>query len=503
MSNRKKSIKNLLYSVLSQIITIAFGLILPRLWVVSYGSEVNGLLSSLSQLLVYLNLFEAGIGTATMQALYRPISQNDWDGVNGVLSASNEYYHKTGRWYLIGLLTICVVYPLVVDSSLSIFTVCGAVFFSGIGNVITFYFQSKYRFLLQTDGKLYIITNLTTVVTVLTSLAKVLLISLGVNIVVVLAAAFVIQCLPTAFILLYVKRNYPQVDLSVTPNYDAVSQKNSVLVHQISTLIFRNTDVLILTVFCDLKLVSVYSMFKMVTSQLETLLDIPFNSISFALGQTYHSDKKLYCKRISMVESYYSAAVYALFSVALFLFLPFMRLYTAGVTDVNYIDPWLAVFFVCCSLLDKSRVQMLATINYAGHFRNTLRQTITESVINLTTSLIGVYFLGIYGVLLGTIAALLYRTNDIIIYANRKLLNRSPWKSYSIYVVNIALFVLTQVLFNILFDPLAITSYFRFVLVGVASSALSLLILFAGQVLIFPHCRIFVKQLVDRVLHRT
>ena len=104
--------------------------------------------------------------------------------------------------------------------------------------------------------------------------------------------------------------------------------------------------------------------------------------------------------------------------------------------------------------------------------------------------------------LLGTIAAMLYRTNDIIIYANRKLLHRSPWHSYSIYVVNIVLFLLTQVLFNLLFDPLAITSYFRFVLVGAATSVLSLVIHFGGQVLIFPYCRAFTKQLAARVLHR-
>ena len=402
-----------------------------------------------------------------------------------------------------GLLGICIVYPLAVDSSLSFFTVCGAVFFSGIGNVITFYFQSKYIFLLQTDGKLYITTNLTTVVTVLTSLAKVVLISLGVNIVFILAAAFAIQCLQTVYILLYVRRHYPQLDLRVKPNYEAVAQKNSVLVHQISSLIFRNTDVLILTVFCGLKVVSVYSMFKLVTTHLETLLDIPFNSINFALGQTYHTDKTLFCKRISVVESYYSAAVYALFSVALFLFIPFMRLYTAGVTDVNYIDPLLALMFVLCSVMEKSRGTMLATIGYAGHFRATLRPAIIESTINLTVSLLGVYFLGIYGVLLGTIAALLYRTNDIILYSNRRLLQRSAWHSYSIYVVNITLFIATQLLFRLLFDEAAITSYFRFALVGAGCSVLSLLILLGGQTVLFPHCRQFARQILDRVLHRT
>ena len=44
--------------------------------------------------------------------------------------------------------------------------------------------------------------------------------------------------------------------------------------------------------------------------------------------------------------------------------------------------------------------------------------------------------IGIYGVLIGTIVALLYRTNDIIIYANMKILGRKPWNTYRRWLVN-------------------------------------------------------------------
>ena len=63
-----------------------------------------------------------------------------------------------------------------------------------------------------------------------------------------------------------------------------------------------------------------------------------------------------------------------------------------------------------------------------------------EAAINLTVSIVLSNVIGIYGVLLGTIIALLYRSNDIIIYANRKILNRSPWKTYSKFLANLAVF---------------------------------------------------------------
>ena len=489
MNNRTKSIKNLIYSILGQVITIAFGLILPRLWVVSYGSEVNGLLSSLSQFLVYLGLFEAGIGGATLQALYKPVAQNDWDSINGVLAAANKYYKQTGRLYFVGLVLLSALYPFIANSTLSYWTIFGAVFFSGIGNVILFYFQGKYNYFLNAEGKNYILTNLSTIITVLNGIAKVVLIILNVNIVVILAVTFLIQCLQAVYVMWYIRR-YKRLRLDVEPNLKSVSQKNSIIIHQISGLIFQNTDILILTIVCDLKVVSVYTMFKLV---------ITLNSIRFALGQTFQTNKTLYIKRIDIVESFFSAMLYALLAVALYLYLPFMRLYTAGVTDINYIDPWLALLFVVISLLDKSRTSMLSTIEFAGHYKNTVRQTITESVINLTISLIGVYLWGIYGVLIGTIVALSYRTNDIIIYANHKILNRSAKKTYLIYLINILSFLFLQFLFN-LYDSSNITSYLNFFAVGIICSIIAIILSVGAQVAVFKDCRDIVKILPKKLL---
>ena len=74
------------------------------------------------------------------------------------------------------------------------------------------------------------------------------------------------------------------------------------------------------------------------------------------------------------------------------------------------------------------------------HAKQTINRTVTEAIINLSASLILVQFWGIYGVLCGTIIALLYRTNDIVIYANKRILLRSPWKEYILYLGNFAVF---------------------------------------------------------------
>ena len=62
----KKGLGNIVTGLFNQLVTIALGILIPRLILTSLGSEANGLLSSVNQVLAYLALLEAGIGTASM-----------------------------------------------------------------------------------------------------------------------------------------------------------------------------------------------------------------------------------------------------------------------------------------------------------------------------------------------------------------------------------------------------------------------------------------------------
>lgn len=484
--NQARSRKNFISAALGQMITIAIGLILPRLYITGYGSDINGLLSSVGQFLVYLSLFEAGVGAAALQALYRPVAVGDTGAICGIVAATERHYRKTGVLYFWALAAFSLVYPFLADSALNYWSVAAVVFLSGIGNVVVFFLQGKYRILLQAEGKNYILTNLSTIVSVVTALAKVILIRRGVAIVWILAASFLISLIQAVYILAYIRRGYPWL-VAAEPDEGAVSQRNYVLLHQIADLIFRNTDVLILTVACGLKVVSVYSVYKLIITHLESVLQILSNSCSFALGQCYQVDRRAYIRQIDVFESVYSVAAFSLFSVALHLLLPFMELYTAGVTDAAYCDPRLAALFVAIALLTAMRQPMLLTIHYAGHFRRTTPQTILESVINLAVSLAGVRLWGIYGVLLGTVAALVYRTIDVIRYSNRKLLGRTERKTWGIHLLNLtaaaALYPVLELLDG------AVDSYGTFALAGAAELAVTVLVLAAVQWAAFKDVR--------------
>ncbi len=497
MSKVKRSLVNIITSLVSQVVLISLGLIVPRITVVGYGSEINGLLNSVSQLIIYLALFEAGVQAVAMQSLYKPVSINDRGKINSILAAVNKNYRKTGLMYLGGLIVLAALYPmLVLSSGVDYFTAFFVVLFSGLPNVILFLYQGKYKILLQAEGKNYILTNLTTATTALTNLVKIFLLLLGMNVVVVVFSAFVISLIQAVFIGAYFKAKYKWIDLKATPDYSALKQKNSALIHQIAGLVFQNTDVLILTVVCDLKVVSVYSMYKLVVTHLSQVLNIPFAGVTFALGQTYNTDKAKFTKLIDSTEVFFGAFTFSMYSVFVALMFPFMELYTSGVNDIKYADMVLVVLFAAVELLTFARTPMLNTINYAGHFKKTLPQTIIETVINLTVSIVGVSLLGITGVLLGTVAALLYRTIDVIIYSNTRLLNRKPFKTLSVYAVNLLLLVAFQLIYGRL--GIVVDSYFDFIVVCIPVALVSLVCHFGVSLLIYGKERRMLLGFVKR-----
>lgn len=499
MNSVQKTKLNVAISFAYQIIAIALGLIIPRITMTGYGSETNGLLSSALQFVGYLSLFEAGIQAVATKSLYKTVGNNDNAGTNSILAAVNTNYKKIGVYYLVGLIILSAIYPVFIgEENLSYFTVFFVVFFSGLSNVILFFFQGKYRILLQVEGENYFIGLMNIITNIANHGIKIILLYLKVNIAVVVFGSFIASMIPATIIMVYIKKRYKWIDLNVKPNFGALEQSRDAIVHQISWIIFSSTDTFILTIFCDLKVVSVYVIYKMINDYIFTFSKIPFESMSFRLGQLYNNDIERFKKYINCVELYTSNISFILFTVTLCLTNSFVGLYTKGVNDIKYVDSKLAILFVTVQLLNYMRTPMLNTISYAGHFKQTLIPTIIETVINVVVSIIGVIFLGIYGVLLGTVASLLYRTIDVIIYSNRKLLDRSPKRTFTYYFVDGVLLTVIYLIFINL--DIVIDNYFKFIIAGVVLTILVAIVFLSSTIIFFKDEFNFLKNNILRRL---
>ena len=115
----KKVKLNFIFGLVGQAVTLLIGIIIPRLFIVSFGSEVNGFINLMNQVFVYVALLEAGVGSASMQALYTPVAKDDKTKINQILSATHYFYTKTGVLYVIAIVVLAFVFPLCIKSNLS------------------------------------------------------------------------------------------------------------------------------------------------------------------------------------------------------------------------------------------------------------------------------------------------------------------------------------------------------------------------------------------------
>ena len=82
---KHNGLNNIISGFAGQFITVALGIVLPRLVLLNLGSEANGLLSTVTQIFTYFALLEAGVGNAALQAIYGPIGSGDTEKTNRIL----------------------------------------------------------------------------------------------------------------------------------------------------------------------------------------------------------------------------------------------------------------------------------------------------------------------------------------------------------------------------------------------------------------------------------
>lgn len=443
MKDAKKIKYNLIIGILGQAIALVLGIIVPKLVLTNYGSEVNGLLSSITNIYAYIAIVEAGVAAASCQALYKPIVDKNWNGANAVLSATNKYYHRTGIIYLVLILIFSLVYPVLVNTEISFQKVFLIILFNGIGNVVNYFFHGKYLILLRADGKNFIRTAVETFTNFIKQFSKIILIALGYDVIFVQLIAMFTSFVQMIYITLYIKRRYSWINLKAEPDMSSISQSKNVFIHEINYLITANIDTVLLTVFTTLKTVSVYSLYNLLFGTINRGLRTVRDSLEFKIAHAFHSDKNVFLRMFKAFEAYYIAFAFALFSITNYFILPFLSLYTKNVSDVNYINKYLPLLFVMTNLLSAGRYPSEAMVHISGHFKATQNSAIAESVINILSSVILVHFFDIAGVLIGTIISSLYRTIYLIIYVNKKIIGRKVICTCCCWAINFIVFLTT------------------------------------------------------------
>ena len=457
MSRTKFFINNSMTMILQQAVNVAVAFIIPRFLITAYGSEINGLIVSITQFISYFILVEAGISGASIYSLYKPLAEKNITAINGILSASRKFYLKSGYIFIIFVTLLALFYPLLINSlSLSNFQIVIIVFCIGAGGTMDFFTLSKYRVLLTADQKSYVIST----ATIISSIIKIILVIIFAlyKLDIVWLQIFLILSIFSRSIILwfYTKKHYTYLDFTVKPNNEAIKDRWNVLYLQLLGSAQISAPIIIATIFTSLYQVSVYSIYNMIIGGISGILGIFISGLAASFGDVIaKNEQKTLQKSHQEFELFYYMIITVVYSVSLLLIIPFIQLYTKGVSDVNYILPLLSYLFVFNGLLFNLKTPQGMLVISAGMYKQTKWQSTIQAALILIIALPLTHFIGLYGILIGLICSNIYRDVDLLFFIPKyitKLNYKHTLKRMLLVLFNFMLISLFMILIKIKCD---------------------------------------------------
>lgn len=463
---------NMKISLLCQFVTVVCGIVIPRYMITAFGSELYGATAAITQFLAYVTLLEGGIGGVARASLYKPLADNDNDKICEIFWELKKFFNIIGCIFIVYMIGIALSFKYISDiKSIDWITTFVLVVVISISTMGQHFIGISNAVVLQAAQKIYITNITSTITTIINTCMIIVLVNCGCGIITVKLVSSCVFLLRPIILSVYVKKNFGVKKVDKRTNH--LKNKWDGLGQHISFFLHSNVDIVILTLFGNLSLVAVYSIYKMVVGNIQNII------VSFTSGmEAYFGDmlakneSEILDKRFRMYEICTSTVSTILIAVTTILIIPFVRIYTAGVDDVNYIQPLFAVMMALASYLYCIRQPFHAVIIAAGHFKETNLAAYGEVFINVVLSVILVSKFGLVGVAIGTVVAVLFRFIYYIYYLSNNIMFRTCSIAIRQISLNGLLLSGSVVGLFIIENYMNIATYVHWIVIGVISTVL-------------------------------
>lgn len=416
---------NMIATFIELLITTITSFIVPHYIILAYGSNVNGLIVSITQFLSYISLIESGIGAIGRASLYKPLSEHDDDLLSKNAMALEKFYRNISYIFLAYLVVLAALFPVLVDDEFGWLYVSSLVVIQGMSTFVQYYFGITCQTVIQADQRKYISSLLNSLTLLVNAVLTVILIDVGANVHTVKIVGTIAFAIRPIFLYRYAKRYY-HLNSNAKPNDAILSQRWDGLAQHIAFFVHKNTDIAVLTLLANVKEVSVYSVYMLAVSGCSKIVSVFTSGFEAAFGNMIaKGEKDVLSKRFKICALLTFQATVVFFSSAGVVLTPFIRIYTRGITDANYLRPTFGIIMLVAEAVYSIRIPYQAVVYAAGHFKQTRNGAIAEAAINIGLSVALVPFWGIDGVAIGTLVAMSIRTAQYIAYYHRVIMEEN------------------------------------------------------------------------------
>lgn len=472
---KKKLIYNTISSLIFQVTTIVCGFILPRLILNAFGSNVNGLVNSITQFLGIISFLELGVGAVVQSALYKPLAENRQNDVSKIISSANKFFRRLAQILMVYVIALVVFYPMFAAKEYGFWYTATLIVAISISSFAQYYFGIVNRLLLTADQRGYVQYTAQTIAVVANTVACYLLIMLGCGIQVVKLTTSLIYLIQPFAIYLYVRKHY-KIDTKIKYDNEPIPQKWNGMAQHVAAVILDGTDTVVLTLFATLSEISIYSVYFLVVKGVKQLFMSMTNGITSLIGELWARQEIDELKKtFGWTEWVIHTGTTFVFGVTAVLIVPFVRVYTLGINDADYIQPLFAALIVAANAAHCLRLPYNIMILAAGHYKQTQNNYIIAAIINIVVSILAVKAWGLIGVAIGTLLAMGYQTIWMAWYDSKHLIKwpfRNFVKQVAVDIVTVTLCSITSSAF-----PMKSDSYMGWIINAIEIAVVWLIIM--------------------------
>lgn len=404
---KKTFSRNLFWELISKLISIVSSFVVSRVILLFYGSDINGLVSSITNFLNIIAITDMGFSIAVQVALYGPLAKNDEKQISAVMVAASNFYRVIGSAIIAYIIILCIFFPKVIIVECDSSFVVQLIIVLGVRSVVEYLFGIVRTMILIADGKAYIINIANSFTNVLNIILCCMLTQSGYSIIIVKLATTLCFIIKPVVYGLYVRKNY---NINWRACAGKIGQKWNGVAQHIAEYINSYADITVLSLFSTIINVSIYAVYNWPLTFCRQFLAIFSSSVRPVLGNYWALGKKE--KYVEYFELYQFCINYigtVVCGTVLIRIVPFVMLYTEKLADTQaYMVNSFASIVTIATYVRAYYLPISDAINSTGFLRQTQYVFIISAAINVVSSIVLVQLLGLDGVAWGTLISACY-----------------------------------------------------------------------------------------------
>lgn len=412
-SRTAKGMRNSLVALGFYMINLILQFISRKVFIDYLGTEVLGLNTTIVSILQFFNLAEMGIGPAVAVTLYKPVREDDHATIREILAVQGRLYRGIALFVIAGSAVALLFFPRIfAKADVPLWYAYATYIVLLISALLGYFFNYKQVLLSadQQDYKIQISYKLAMLIKFAAQIVAVMHFTNGYAYWLVLE--FIFAVIGAIWLNVVIYKSYPYLREPFRYTKGLINKHSSIITkvkqlffHKISTYVLTQVSPLIIYAYASLTLVSIYGNYMLIITGLISLLAAVSNGLNGGVGNLVaegnHDRIMAVFRELFSVRFYMVAVVtYGFWAFADC----FIKLWVGEDMLLDNTCLLLLSIILFCNL---SRTIVDSFINAYGMFQD-IWAPVAEAVMNIGLSILLGKFLGLQGILIGSVCSLVF-----------------------------------------------------------------------------------------------